>query len=68
MSLVTGAVSARLEQVSGLTNPRTPRIQPLDQSGMWANDGLSIDQSGTMLIYEDKWRETSKKIQPTKSQ
>jgi len=48
--------------------PLTPQIQPLDQSGMRRNDGLSIDQSGTIHVYDQNWRETCKKIKPIKSQ
>jgi hypothetical protein len=49
-----------LNPVSGLTTTSTPRIQPLDRSGTLANDGLSIDQSGTIHDHAQIWRETCK--------
>jgi hypothetical protein len=57
-----------LNPVSGLTTPCTPRIQSHDPSETWANDGLSIDQSGTIHDHVQNWRETRKKTQPIKYQ
>jgi hypothetical protein len=38
-------------------------MRSLDQLGTRENDGLSVDQSGTMDHYEQNWRETCKENQ-----